>query len=61
MTSLLDYHEGKCEYYLKELEIVLNAELDKHNRITLISMLNKYKGRYEQHKAYVEELREWIS
>ena len=56
MTSLLDYHNKKAKYYLDTLEVVLNAEVDKHNRNVLVSMLMSNKSRYEQHKAYVEWL-----
>ena len=56
MISLLDYHKNKCKYYLDTLEVVLNAEVDKHNRNVLVSMLTSNKSRYEQHKAYVEWL-----
>lgn len=56
MTKLLDYHTQKAKYYLDTLEVVLNAEIDKHNRNVLMSMLTKNKERYEMHKAFVKEL-----
>jgi len=57
MISALEYHEGKCKYHLNELEMLYNAHTDKNNLSMTISMINKAKSRYEQHKRFCEIIR----
>ena len=56
MTKLIDYHTQKAKYYLDTLEVVLNAEVDKYNRETLLSMLLSNKRKYELHMEFLKEL-----
>jgi len=57
MISVLEYHEQMCERYLNDLETLYNAHTDKNNLSMTISMINKAKSRYEQHKRFCEIIR----